>query len=101
MLVYMNIFDCLRSVVSDLEIFIDLQKLNRNTRTSPPIGLLHVAYVGNFQMTIWNIKFLVQGESIKNIPHEYFANILSMIRNFFSKFYKLIIYPYLHLNSKF
>ena len=36
MLVYMNIFDCLRSVVSDLEIFIDLHKLNRNTRTSPP-----------------------------------------------------------------
>ena len=38
--------------------------------------------------------------SQKNIPYEYFANILSMIRNFFSKFYKLIIYPYLHLNSK-
>jgi len=34
----------------------------------------------------------------KNIPHEYFANVLAMIRNFFSKFYKLIIYPYLHLN---
>jgi len=37
--------------------------------------------------------------SQRNIPHEYFANISSVIRNFFSKFYKLIIYPYLHLNS--
>jgi len=43
----------------------------------------------------------VLGESMKNMPQEYFAYILSMIRNLFSKYYKLIIYPYLHLNSKF
>jgi len=45
--------------------------------------------------------YVVYRVSQKNIPHEYIANISSMIRNFFSKFYKLIIYPYLHLNSKF
>ena len=39
--------------------------------------------------------------SQKHYTHKYFANILSMIRIFFSKFYKIIIYPYLHLNSKF
>ena len=53
----MNIFDCLRSVVSDLEIFVGLQKVRNSTEIHalhPPI--LHVAYFGNFQMTIWNIK---------------------------------------------
>ena len=62
-----------------------------------PAAISRVIYVSWRSLTPRNVNSALcnhcryTGWVRKNTPHEYFANILSMIRNFFSKCYKLSI----------
>src|SRR6218665_2041270 len=53
---------------------------------------IHTLHTYIILIYIYRLKY-IQGESIKNIPHEYFANILSMIRNFSQNFTSLLHWP--------